>query len=326
MIQIISQTLTGYQAFLGIFWAILSFSFKNIGYVLQKAGVNKAGLFEEQNVNKKVISENKKDAKNLLKTPIWWIGQLITMFGAFSLMIAYGTDAPLPLIMPFMGVGLILSIIFCRFYLKEKVTKNEWISSLVIVLGIILVTIVYQDLPAEPEQLSFYYQSYAQTPSIIFFILAIGGLVLAIIWSIKNKYKYASIIFGLAAGDIGGTSLLFQSPFSKGLVLLMADAKIVEPGFWWMFIVGFIGFAIGGVLAITFENIGYMHGEGVLVAPLYSTFQMLFPIIGGIVVFEQWTGVDISAIILQMIGIIIITIGTFLLSYSNNLKKKLLRR
>jgi glucose uptake protein GlcU len=64
-----------------------------------------------------------------------------------------------------------------------------------------------------------------------------------------------------------------------------------------------------------------MHGEGVLVAPLYSTFQMLFPIIGGIVVFNQWSGASSSTIVLQLIGIIIITLGTFFLSYSNNKKK-----
>ncbi|MHA1339030.1 MAG: DMT family transporter [Promethearchaeota archaeon] len=326
------ESLSGTQAFLGILWAIAAFSFKNIGYVLQKAGVNKAGLdktsenkikLENEDVeNKKITSEeNRSDAKELLKTPIWWIGQGITMLGAFSLIMAYGTDAPLPLIMPFMGVGLVISIAFCRFYLKEKVTLNEWISSIIIVIGIILVTIVYEDLPAEPEQLSFYYQSYIRLPSILFFIFAIGGLVIATTWSAKNGYKYASIIFGIAAGDIGGTSLLFQSPFSKGLTLLFSGGEVVEPGFWWMFAVGVIGFAVGGVLAIVFENIGYMHGEGVLVAPLYSTFQMLFPILGGIIVFKQWKGANSITIILQSIGIIIITLGTYLLSYSNNKKK-----
>lgn len=328
------QTLTPEQAFAGIAWALAAFSFKNIGYVLQKAGVNKSGLDRtkassspksnpNEEINKTESSnetEGQQSAGKLLKSPIWWIGQFITMLGALSLIFAYGTDAPLPLIMPFMGVGLIISIIFCKYYLKENVSKNEWISSIVVMIGIVLVTLVYQDLPAQETQLRFYYDAYLLPESLVFFAFAFGGLAIACIWSIKHNYKYASIIFGIAAGDVGGTTLLFQTPFSKGITILTNDLPL-EPGFWWMFIFGFVGFAIGGVLAITFENIGYMHGEGVLVAPLYSTFQMLFPIIGGIVVFDQWNGASTFAIALQLIGIIIITLGTFFLSYSNNKKK-----
>lgn len=324
-------SLTPEQAFAGIAWALAAFSFKNIGYVLQKAGVNKSGLdrtkkaedtkpIELKRAEETNQIESQQSAGKLLKSPIWWIGQFITMLGAASLIFAYGTDAPLPLIMPFMGVGLIVSIIFCKYYLKENVSKNEWISSIVIMIGIILVTLEYKDLPAQANELSFYYEAYVLPKSLVFFVFAFGGLAIACIWSIKHKYRYASVIFGIAAGDVGGTTLLFQTPFSKGITILSNDLPL-EPGFWWMFIFGFVGFAIGGILAITFENIGYMHGEGVLVAPLYSTFQMLFPIIGGIVVFNQWSGASSSTIVLQLIGIIIITLGTFFLSYSNNKKK-----
>jgi hypothetical protein len=334
------STLSPEQAAIGIAWALAAFSFKNIGYVLQKAGVNKSGLdrtktatpssipkTEESNQTsiqeaKTTNATEEKSAGTLLKSKVWWIGQLITMLGAFSLIIAYGTDAPLPLIMPFMGVGLIISIVFCKYYLKEQVSKNEWISSIIIILGIVLVTLVYQNLPAQADELHFYYDAYIKPESLVFFAIAFGGLIIGCVWSIKNHYKHASIIFGIAAGDIGGTTLLFQSPFSRGITILTGGIVPLESGFWWMFIFGVIGFAVGGVLAITFENIGFMHGEGVLVAPLYSTFQMLFPIIGGIVVFDQWNGVEPFAIILQLTGIIIITLGTFFLSYSNNKKKK----
>ena len=264
----ISETLTIGDALLGIVWAIAAFSFKNIGYVLQKAGVNKSGLDKTKRTTMQdgmkpdsdgdveELTEEVKEEGQLLKSPIWWIGQTITMLGAFSLIMAYGTNAPLPLVMPFMGVGLIVSVIFCKYYLKEEVTSKEWLSSLVIVVGIVLVTVVYEDLAAEPTELGSYFTAYVQPQSLIFFALAIGGLIIAIVWSVKNDYKYASVIFGIAAGDIGGTSLLFQTPFSKGLSLIFAGGEIVEAGFWWMFIVGVLGFAVGGVLAIVFENMG----------------------------------------------------------------------
>ncbi len=63
---------------------------------------------------------------------------------------------------------------------------------------------------------------------------------------------------------MGGTTLLFQTPFSKGLGELGTS---IEPYFMLMFIMGFVGFAIGEVTAIIFENKGYMHGEGISSRP-----------------------------------------------------------
>ena len=66
-----------------------------------------------------------------------------------------------------------------------------------------------------------------------------------------------------------------------------------------------------------------MHGKGILVAPLYAVSQMLLPIIGGIVVFAEWVQLATIWIVIQSIGIAIITIGVFTLSYFNEQKRKL---
>ncbi|MHA1819591.1 MAG: DMT family transporter [Promethearchaeota archaeon] len=324
--------LTAQAAAAGIVLGILAFSFKNIGYALQKAGVNKTGLDKKVKALKEGNksdtgadatngSEDYMDAssKDILKTPIWWVGQVTTLLGAVMLILAYGTEAPLTLIMPFMGVGMFILVLFCRFYLKEQITKKEWLASFVIIVGIILVTLPYSKLEATSNLLGYYYSQYAQIPSLIFFILAFGGIAIAIIWSKKHNWKFASIIFGIAAGDVGGTTLLFQTPFSKALSQIGTST---EPYFGLMAIMGFVGFAIGGVLAITFENIGYMHGEGVLVAPLYAVTQMLFPILGGIVIFDEWQSSPLSSIIIQSIGIIVISFGVFMLSYYNEKKQQ----
>jgi hypothetical protein len=49
---------------------------------------------------------------------------------------------------------------------------------------------------------------------------------------------------------------------------------------------------------------------------------MLFPIIGGIIVFQEWATSSIGGITIQTIGIAIIAIGVFALSFFNEQKKK----
>ena len=58
--------------FPGILLGILAFSFKNIGYALQKSGVNKAGAVQSENPEDNTTTDQA--AQKILKTPIWWIG------------------------------------------------------------------------------------------------------------------------------------------------------------------------------------------------------------------------------------------------------------
>ena len=74
------------DAFLGILLGILAFSFKNIGYALQKSGVNKAGAVQSENPEDNTTTDQA--AQKILKTPIWWIGQVLTLIGAAFLILA----------------------------------------------------------------------------------------------------------------------------------------------------------------------------------------------------------------------------------------------
>jgi drug/metabolite transporter (DMT)-like permease len=310
--------LTPLDAFLGILLAILSFSFKNIGYVLQKSGVNQAGVVQTS-ADSTAISpaDDKTAAMKILKKPVWWAGQLLTFLGAVCLVLAY-IYVPITLAMPFMGIGMVILVIFCRIYLKEEISSKEWMASIVIIIGIIFATLNFSEMPEGSNLLGDYFALYIKPVAIIYFIISIGGIFLAIFWSKKNQWKGASIIFGIGAGVIGGSSLLFQAPFSKGLGQLGSST---EPYFILMWIISLIVIASGGVGAIVSLNKGYMYGEGILVAPLYAVNQMLFPIIGGIIVLGEWRLASTITIALQSIGITIIALGVFFLSYANEQKK-----
>jgi len=72
-------------------------------------------------------------------------------------------------------------------------------------------------------------------------------------------------------------------------------------------------------------NWGYTKGEGILVAPTYAVTVMVIPIIGGAICFDEWniTNTNPVSLGLELVGIAVIAVGTFLLSYFNN--KKLLK-
>ena len=121
----------------------------------------------------------------------------------------------------------------------------------------------------------------------------------------------------MGAGIVGGTALLFQKPMSLGIRILLGG----EPTSRLPFILLSTSLMIAlSIAAIVFANFGYNHGRGVLVAPLYSVFQMLFPTVGGMVLYGEWRGLPTAVVLLRSAGIAVIFVSMAVLALYNELK------
>ena len=138
--------------------------------------------------------------------------------------------------------------------------------------------------------------AFAKPDSLLYFGISYGIIAIAIFWSMAHAWKGGIYYIRISSWVVGGTTLLFQTPFSKGLGELGTS---IEPYFMLMFIMGFVGFAIGGVTAIIFENKGYMHGEGILIALFMQLVRCFFQLSGGIVVFAEWVQLATISIVIQ---------------------------
>ncbi|MBN2439906.1 MAG: hypothetical protein JXJ04_01115 [Spirochaetales bacterium] len=295
--------------FFAIVFGILSFSFKNIGYVFQKKGVNEIIALSASLKKKAKIAD-------YVKNKIWCIGILLPFLGGVFLAFGYACG-PVSLIMPFTGVGLIVLVFFVKFYLKEKITIIEGISIVINIIGIILINLKGSAIRESYTTMLSLLDRFFTLQGIIFLLFPACILIILCVWSIKHNNRHSGSFFALLAGIIGGSGLLFQKPFALGLKLLSREHSIV---------ICFIIVSCGGVFislsifAVFLLNYAYKYGRGILVAPLYSLFQMLFPILGGVIMFNEWRYLDQEGIIYQVAGICLIIIGTGLLLYYNEKK------
>jgi multidrug transporter EmrE-like cation transporter len=288
--------------------AVSSFSLKNIGYILQKKGVDQIRVLREG---------ERQRLSDYLANRIWLLGQVFPFLGMGLLIAAYAFS-PISTLMPFMGIGLVVLALFCRFYLKETIHTVEWLAIALTVIGLILVNWPTAEVREIYPDISAIMTTFKKPVSLLFFILPCGIVLFLAVFSGRHSWKYAGSLFGVLAGIVGGTALIFQKPMSLGLKLLLRSGFDSSPILFILLCV-FI-FILLSLLAIVCVNIGYNHGRGILVAPLYAVFQMLFPTVGGVVLFHEWESLNTTEVLLKAVGIGIILSAMTILSLYNELK------
>lgn len=297
----------GQNLLLAVVLAVFSFSFKNVGYALQKRGVDRIRDFR---------GSGKQRLGDYLTDRTWLIGQLFPFIGMGLLIAAYAFG-PVSTLMPVMGVGLVVLAFFCRFYLKETIRSVEWWAIGLTVVGLALVNTPSAGSSAPVLDLSSMAERVRQSGSLLFLLLPNGLLLGVLVYSMRNSWRHSGSLFGVGAGIVGGTALLFQKPMSLGIRILLGG----EPTSRLPFILLSTSLMIAlSIAAIVFANIGYNHGRGVLVAPLYSVFQMLFPTVGGMVLYGEWRGLPTAVVLLRSAGIAVIFVSMAVLALYNELK------
>ena len=298
----------GQNLLLAVVLAILSFSLKNVGYALQKKGVDRIRASR---------AGKRQRIRDYLTNATWLIGQLFP-FAGMALLIAAYAFGPISTLMPLMGVGLIVLALFCRFYLKETIRPLEWLAIGLTVIGLALVNYPAGGIGGPPVlELSDMAENLKRSGSLLF--LLIPNLIMAVllVYSALSSWRHSGSLFGVGAGIVGGTALIFQKPMSVGLRILISGGPVEHLG---TALLGTFLMITLSFFAIAFANIGYNHGRGVLVAPLYSVFQMLFPTVGGMIIYGEWTDIAPAGITIRAAGIGVILVCMAFLCLINELK------
>lgn len=289
---------------LAIFLGILAYSVLNIGLVLEKKGADNVPPIEDTGAIQNV--------KNFFGNKIWLIGFLLTNL-QWVIYFAAVALAPLSVIAPMLGFGLIVLAIFSRYYLKEKIEKVEIMSMGAIIGGITIIGITA--LEETPRTLEQMWGLFAQ-PSAMIFLLGISVAAgILCVYSIKGDFKLGAIIFGFAAGVGAGIGATFTKGASAGFSdLLGAAGNIV---FWVMILL----MLVGNVVSLVLLQVGFQKGKAVVVGPLFSVLGMILPVLAGVIIFGEWNAQTSLNIGLQVVGIIVIIVGIIILSFYSERKK-----
>ena len=290
---------------LAIFLGLLAYSVLNIGLVLEKKGADSLPLIENTSALQNV--------KNFFGSRVWLVGFILTNVQWFIYFAAVAL-APLILIAPLMGFGLIVLAIFSRYYLKESIARVEIMSMGAIIGGIVLIgATAIEESPRTIEQM---WGLFGQ-PFALIYLLGIGVAAgILCIYSARSNFKLGAIIFGFAAGVGAGVGATFTKGASPGFSDIIGAAGNI---IWWVMILLML---LGNVLSLILLQVGFQKGKAVIVGPLFAVLGMILPVFAGVIIFGEWGEQDLLNIAVQIIGLIVIIIGITILSFYSEKKKQ----
>ncbi|MHA1820354.1 MAG: DMT family transporter [Promethearchaeota archaeon] len=291
----------------GVLLAILAYSMLNIGQALQKKGADELPQIEDQNA--------KQNFKNFLTNKIWLIGWILSTIQWYIWLIALNF-APLSLITPMMGIGLVVLAIFSYFYLNEKISLTEIIGIVFIIIGVALLGIYTQQNNATytlEEINTLFSRSQAIIFTLILFILVIAPMS----YSKARNYKYADVMFGFAAGVLAGLGSLYSKAMMGGIGTgpLIDTLKSWQ---WWIYVVFVI---IGNMGMLAVQQVGFQKGKAIIVTPITSILNLVLGVLSGIIIFSEWNGEPLTNIIIKSVALIIVVAGVSILSLYSTLSQ-----
>ena len=288
---------------LGVSLAILAYSMANIGSVLQKKAASDLPNIEDASL--------KDNLRNFLGNWIWMAGWIMTTIQWYIYIIALPM-APISLLSAMMGVGMVVLVIFSYFYLKEPVKRLEIFGTAIIIVGVVALNLTNrEDISAAinlEEMIGIFSKPAALILTVVLFVL----IVVPIVFSVLNEFKYADVIFGIGAGILGGIGGLYSKAMMSGFES-PGISLAIQSWQWWIFLVLL---TIGNMGLAPVQQFGFQKGKAVVVAPLTFVTILVVGVLGGVVIFSEWEGLDPVVVTVKTIAIVVIVIGVAILSSS----------
>lgn len=261
-----------HNVIIGLIIGIIAYTVLNIGKGIQKYAI------EGIKIDRKLKSKN---------SGIWIIGTILTSIYMFIQWIAL-LFAPVNIIAPLEGYGLIIFILFSYFVLKEEISIMEVLGIIGIIIGVVLIT-------AFNPNIGTLQSSDVNLLSLLFIsIIIIGIEMILIFFSRANNYKAS----GLILGGTGGTLMALQT----------VSKRITSSPDTFLTILFGILTLIMATITLLITQFAFAKSKANRVVPCFTSVSIVLAILLGVISLNE----DILAI--QIIGIIIIIAGVILLT------------
>lgn len=256
----------------GIVIGIIAYVILNLGKGIQKAAI------EGFKVDKTIKSKN---------SGVWIFGTILTSIYMFIQWLAL-FFAPVNVIAPLEGIGLIVLIVFSYFILNEDITSIEIIGIVLIIAGVILAT-AFNPNSSNVQSGNF------ELLVFIILVCSVFGIegILIIISKVKND-KAAGFILGTTAG----TLMAFQT-VSKRITAI--------PDIFLTIIFGILTMVFA-LLTLLITQLAFAKSKANRVVPCFTSASISLSILIGVFTLQE------VIIFIQMIGIAIVVVGVIILT------------
>ena len=247
--------------------------------------VSYASLYIGKGIQKHAV-DGIKEAKSL-KTKhsgVWIIGTVLTALPVF---LQWGAllFAPIKLIAPLEGIGLIVLLVFSYRFLREKITAVEIAGSAAVIAGIFLIALFLKEGTAAAEEVAASRLLYILLP------LALAETVL-VLFCLRLRMPVTGYMIGFTAG----TAMAFQT-LSKRISTV--------PGFP---IFGIIGVIVFAPLTLFITQVGFARAKANQVVPAFTAASILVATLSGYLILgERLLPPQFAGIILVAAGAVCMT-------------------
>lgn len=285
--------------------AIIAYSLLNIGLVLEKKGAAELPGIESAGAAGSI--------RNFLKNRTWLIGFLLTNLQMIPLWMAMGLGS-ISLVAPMMGVGMVVLVVFSVFYLKEPFNGVMLAGIAVTVAGIAVLGAIN---PGKEVLLTFdrTVESVAQAGPLAWLTGLIAGSIVPAVVCRAMGWRYADILFGLAAGFAASIGLVGAKLMMAGTAIeggSLGDNLVRWP--FWVFVALM---ASGNAGSLVLQQFGFQKGRAIVLAPIFAVCTVVFPALTGVVAFDEWARFDPAVVWAKSAAILAVVAGVAILSVAS---------
>ncbi|XP_074948548.1 magnesium transporter NIPA3 isoform X3 [Phalacrocorax aristotelis] len=294
-----------YRLYIGLALAIGSSIFIGSSFILKKKGLLKLA--------DKGVPRAGQGGYSYLKEWLWWAGLLSMGLGEAANFAAYGF-APATLVTPLGALSVLISAILSSYFLNEKLNIHGKLGCVLSILGS---TVMVIHAPEEEEVTSLdEMERKLQDPAFVTFAVLLTVVALMLIFIVAPRRGQKNILIYILICSLIGA---FSVSSVKGLGIAIKQMLEWKPVYRHPLVYVLVGILVLSVSTqINYLNKALDVFSTSLVTPIYYVCFTTTVVTCSIILFKEWSSMDLGDIIGTLSGFCSIIIGIFLLHTFKN--------
>lgn len=245
-----------------------------------------------------------------LKSPLWWIGMTMMIFGELCNFVAYAFVEAL-IVTPMGALSVVICAILSSIFLNEKLTFFGWLGCALCIIGSTIIALngPQEQTPGEIDQFKLLFLA----PGFLGYISALMTIALSIIFYFGPKYGKDNMLWYISVcSTIGGISVSVTTGLGAAIVTSIMGSNQFTHWFIY-FLMAFVVITL--LTEIYYLNVALALFNTAMVTPTYYVLFSFCSMVTTIVLFKGLSS-SVSQILTLVLAFLTICVGITILQMS----------
>src|SRR5262245_35800880 len=267
----------------------LATSCYQIGIVLQKAAADRLPRIGWEEGQRHAL-------RSFLRSPTWLAG-IGTMTVGWVFFLKAVANAPVSIVQPVLGFGLVLLALFSVVVLHERLRTLEWAGIAMMIGGLVLLGLSGSGGTAAP--------TLGLAALLTVSVVCLGLLAAAVRIGRAGRWVPLPIVLGFGAGVLIGLAALY----TKGLFLSLEAGRAALG--WLVFLPLMTAANLGGLWV---QQAGFQQGRALIVVAMNAVTNKVVTIAGGMLTLGELLPAEPELALARIAGFVTILAGSVILA------------